>query len=216
MRRRALAIVPTDFDNRRDIDLFVLSLGGPPAMLQNARDGSFRDVSDTLRLPSATDYTSVAAADANKDGFVDVFLGRSGSPGVLGLSDGIGGFSWTEAPASTAGAVSAQFSDYDMDGLLDSFVLGAEAPVLLRNLGATWSDVTAAALGPVATIPGHHSGRWRLATSTAMVIRTWWSRRARLRVWRNDGGGTNRPSRSPRGPGQQPERGRRSNRDAGG
>ena len=85
---RALGIVPTDFDNRRDIDLLVVPSNGPPALFQNLRDGSFKDVASTLGLPSSGDYTAVAAGDVNKDGFVDFFFGRSSLSGGSGLERG--------------------------------------------------------------------------------------------------------------------------------
>ena len=46
-RSRAAAVVPTDFDNRRDIDLLV---AGPGAvqLFQNGRDGTFRDVASAV------------------------------------------------------------------------------------------------------------------------------------------------------------------------
>jgi hypothetical protein len=41
---RAVAVVPTDYDNRRDIDLLVLDQGGKPKLFRNLRDTTFRDV----------------------------------------------------------------------------------------------------------------------------------------------------------------------------
>ena len=49
----AIAIVPTDFDNRRDIDLLVVNRGGPPMLFQNLRDGTFRDVAADVGLAAA-------------------------------------------------------------------------------------------------------------------------------------------------------------------
>ena len=97
---RGIAVVPTDFDNRRDIDLVVVARGVAPMLFQNMRDGSFRDAAADARLPSAADYTSVAAADVNKDGYTDFFLGRSDGPGVLAMSDGSGRFASSPAPAA--------------------------------------------------------------------------------------------------------------------
>ena len=45
----AVAVVPTDFDNRRDVDLFVLKRDRP-ALFKNMRDGSFRDLAAELGL----------------------------------------------------------------------------------------------------------------------------------------------------------------------
>jgi hypothetical protein len=146
----AVAVVPTDLDNRRDIDLLVLGEGGASA-LWNTRDGAFRLESPAFGAPAATDYASMTAADVNKDGFADVFLGRGGEPGHLGMSDGQGGLVWSRAAASTAGAVTAMFADYDADGLLDLVIGKLGGLALLRNVGSDWRDVTDQAFGGNAT-----------------------------------------------------------------
>ncbi len=138
----ALAVVPTDFDNRRDVDLLVLRYDAPPALLKNLRDGTFRDVASEVGLVARGPFRSVAAGDVSKDGYVDFFLGGSG-PSWLALSDGRGSFGVVPAPEATAGAEAAQFVDYDNDGLLDLFVVTPQGPRLLRNLGSSWSDVSA-------------------------------------------------------------------------
>jgi tetratricopeptide (TPR) repeat protein len=140
----ALAIIPTDFDNRRDVDLLVLRREGP-ALLKNMRDGTFQDLASELGLVAAGPFRSAAAADVNKDGYTDFFLGAAGASS-LALSDGRGAFSVAPAPEASKGALAAQFTDYDNDGLLDLLVVTGEGPRLLRNLGASWADVSASAL----------------------------------------------------------------------
>ena len=85
-----IAIVPTDFDNRRDVDLLILPEGSQPMLYRNMRDGTFRDVAAASRLPQDKDYTAVAAADINKDGYTDFFFARAGASGVFAMSDGQG------------------------------------------------------------------------------------------------------------------------------
>ena len=138
---RSLAVVPTDFDNRRDVDLFVVRQGEPPALYKNLRDGSFRDVAQELGLVAPGAVQSVAAGDVNKDGYIDFVLGGTG-PSWIGLSDGRGAFRVSELPPAAAAAEAAQLVDYDNDGLLDLFVATAQGPRLLRNLGGSWGDVT--------------------------------------------------------------------------
>src|SRR5262249_5995511 len=66
----AIAIVPTDFDNHRDIDLLVVSHDGPPVLLKNLRDGSFADVASEVGLTAVSaggaGFSTAAATDVNK------------------------------------------------------------------------------------------------------------------------------------------------------
>jgi Tfp pilus assembly protein PilF len=135
------AIVPTDFDNRRDVDLLILS-GGTLRLFRNMRDGTFQDVAASTGLPQSG-ITAVAAADVNKDGFIDFYLGRANGAGTFALSDGRLRFTLHDAPAVTAGTRLAQFFDYDNDGLLDLLVATVDGLRLLRNVGDGWSDETA-------------------------------------------------------------------------
>ena len=140
----ALQVIPTDFDNRRDVDLAFLGRERL-ALFRNLRDGSFGDVAQELGLGAARGPLQCAAkGDFNKDGYEDFLL--SGPAGAFfATSDGRGGFAVSEAPASAAGAEAAQFVDYDNDGLLDLLVVGTKGLRLLRNLGRSWADVSAAA-----------------------------------------------------------------------
>ena len=148
------AVVPTDYDNHRDIDLL---LAGPhaPQLFRNQRDGTFRDVAEQVGLVWSRRTTAVAAADVNKDDFTDFFFGMESGPGLLALSNGRGGFAVTTAPEATRDARQAMFVDYDGDGLLDLVVLGPDGLHVLRSLGrAGWSDVTRAALpGAAGAVP---------------------------------------------------------------
>jgi tetratricopeptide (TPR) repeat protein len=188
----SLAVVPTDFDNRRDVDLFVLRQDAPPALYKNLRDGTFRDVASELGLVAKGPFRSVAAGDVNKDGYVDFFLGGTESS-HLALSDGRGAFRVSAAPEAAAGAEAAQLTDYDNDGLLDLFVVTGRGPRLLRNLGSTWSDVTARAFAaPVrtATLEGAALGIADLdadGDQDAIVATP-----TRLRYLRNEGENRNR------------------------
>lgn len=140
---RSLAVIPTDFDNRRDVDLFVLR-DGRPALFKNMRDGSFRDVAAELGLVAPGDVQSVAGGDTNKDGFIDFVLGGSG-PSWIALSDGRGAFRVRELPPAAADVQAVQLTDYDKDGLQDLLLVTGKGPRLLRNLGERWVDVSQAA-----------------------------------------------------------------------
>ena len=144
---RAIAVVPTDFDNRRDVDLFVLREDAP-VLFKNMRDGSFRDMAKEVGLSAAKGpFRCAAAGDVNKDGYVDFFLGAAGTS-WLAMSDGRGAYTVSAAPDGAADAQAAQIVDYDADGLLDLLVATTKGARLFRNLGASrWADVSTAALG---------------------------------------------------------------------
>ena len=185
----AYAIVPTDFDNRRDIDLLIAS-PDKISLWRNMRDGTFRDVATEVGL-AASDRkgaTAVAAADVNKDGFTDFYFDSlTDASGYLALSDGKERFQVTK----TAGADQAsQFVDYDNDGLLDLVTLAPGQLRILRNTGDSWVDVSSKATKEI-----NASAAFLLATGdidgdgdTDIIFGT----PGLLRVARNAGGNTNR------------------------
>ncbi|HXM34687.1 MAG TPA: FG-GAP-like repeat-containing protein, partial [Pyrinomonadaceae bacterium] len=65
----AVAVVPTDFNNRRDMDLLVVNYSKAPDLFSNQRDGTFRNVAKEVGLEMDGHWTCVAAGDVNKDGF---------------------------------------------------------------------------------------------------------------------------------------------------
>ena len=156
----AFAVVPTDYDNRRDVDLLVARAGASPSLYRNMRDTTFRDVAAEVGLDIGEGATCVAAGDVNKDGFTDFFFGTPSAPGKFVLSDGRGKFRQTDAPALSglkrsvplSGCTAAQFLDYDNDGLLDLVTLSwpsarANSELrILRNTGDGWEDVSAVAV----------------------------------------------------------------------
>src|ERR1043166_3913096 len=156
----ARAVVPTDFDNRRDVDLLFADAKGAPALWRNMRDGTFRNVTADVGLGANTlsSTTSIAAGDVNKDGFTDFYF-SNGATGFLALSDGKNHFRLQDGPAPRAGATASgalpanyasQFMDYDDDGLLDlvtagSLLGGTDPHIELhvwRNTGDGWADVS--------------------------------------------------------------------------
>jgi len=188
----SVAVVPTDFDNRRDVDLMSVDYGGSPRLFRNLRDGTFRELASEVGLTTVGDYRCVAAADVNKDGYTDFFFGLAGRADVLALSDGRGRFQERPGPLGSSGSTRALFIDYDNDGLLDLFTLSAQGPRLRRNLGDRFVDQTPEAL------PRVEAGRLAGATlaaadldqdgDTDLVLRL---ASGELRVWENQGGSHN-------------------------
>jgi tetratricopeptide (TPR) repeat protein len=144
----AVAVVPTDYDNRRDVDLLVINYGEAPQLFKNMRDGSFRNVAAEVGLDIKGRFSCAAAGDVNKDTYTDFFFGEAGGPGLFVMSDGRGRFTTAPVSAGAENADAAQFLDYDNDGLLDLVTLSDKGARLLRNLGSKWMDVSAQAISP--------------------------------------------------------------------
>jgi len=185
-----LAIVPTDFDNRRDIDLFILNADRAPALYQNMRDGTFRDVAQEVGLAAVGAARAVAAGDINKDSYTDFFIARAGRPPVFAMSDGRGRFTIRDAPAAAAEAVAGEFVDYDNDGLVDLLICGPNGLRLFRNLGTRWVDVSAAAAFDSARRPISQLAIADVDGDADSDIITR-DDKGELRIWRNDGGNRN-------------------------
>jgi Tfp pilus assembly protein PilF len=139
------AVIPTDFDNRRDVDLLLLDSRQLPTLFRNMRDGTFRDVAKEAGLDVQGGFRCAATGDVNKDESTDFFLGGDGA-GFFAMSDGHGHFKIPPPPPTeTRNALAAQFLDYDNDGLLDLLVVTARGLRMFRNVGTGFQDVSAQA-----------------------------------------------------------------------
>jgi len=191
----AVAVAPTDFDNRRDVDFVILPRTPRPMVFRNLRTGAFEDAGALGGAPDATDYASLAAGDVNKDGFTDLLLGRESAPAVWMLSDRAGRYRASDAPGATRGMTAAQLVDYDNDGLVDLFAVADGRPHAFRNVGSGWQEHAAAVTALQSAAPPQSPVRAVAAgdldqdgdTDLVSVLQG-----GALRIWRNEGGSANR------------------------
>jgi len=181
----ASAVVPADFDNRRDVDLLVAS-PEKVSLWRNMRDGTFRDVAAEVGLDRYKKATCVAAGDVNKDGFTDFFFSNIG----LSMYFGKGRFEIMTPWQSPQTANACQFIDYDNDGLLDLVIATDTGIQVLRIVGGKLVDVAKAL--PTTRSLVLASGDLDNDGDTDLVYGI---PGGGLRVARNDGGNANRSLR---------------------
>ena len=190
----AVGIVPTDYDNHRDVDLLVVNYNEAPVLFSNMRDGTFRNVAQEVGLNAKERFTCVAAGDVNKDDYTDFFFGKADGAGMFATSDGRGRFVVSAAVAGTESANAAQFLDYDNDGLLDLALFSNTSVRVFRNLAGKWENASDRAvasdlrLGARAFASADIDGDG----DTDMIARL---TTGELKVARNDGGTRNRSLR---------------------
>ena len=154
----------SDFDGDGWMDVFITQTDG---LYRNNGDGTFTDVTVAAGIINASvDVQNGAWGDYDNDGHPDLFVnlgvenGRgdtgtseSQKPGILYQNNGDGTFTdvTTQSGAiNEAGALGAQWEDYDNDGDLDLYIVNSQPPrlanKLFRNNGdGTFTDVAAEA-----------------------------------------------------------------------
>ena len=139
----------SDLNNDRAVDLVVTGSGQAPTFFANPREGLFK--SSPLFADAGLPPTVGAVVfDFNKDGWMDVALTHSGSPGIT-LWRNVQGKRFERVPLPVQDATAGwglTVIDIDNDGWLDLVVAvdTKQGPQLraLRNLGAAgFADVTA-------------------------------------------------------------------------
>ena len=127
-------------------------------LYRNNGDRTFTDVSEKAGISSVRERypMSVAAADFNEDGLIDLYVACDSTASILYQNRGDGtftdvalesGVAFNEDGNAQAG-MGLGIGDYDRDGKLDIFKthFADDTPVLYRNLGrGTFEDVTVSA-----------------------------------------------------------------------
>jgi len=116
-----------DYDNDRDMDLFIAKCGGEVArrtnqMLTNNGDGTFTENANALNLDDPMQTWSSSWADYDNDGDMDVFVGASSGTHKLMRNNGDSSFTDVTSGAGVSGAPNGHENvsyDIDNDGYLD-------------------------------------------------------------------------------------------------
>lgn len=143
--------IQTDYNNDGWLDIFVMRGGWEFAMrnslLKNNGDGTFSDVTEASGLLSGAHRThSVAWADFDNDGWLDVYVGHEETPSQLFRNNGNGTFTDVSVKAGVnrkAFTKGVTWGDYDNDGFADLYVsnYGSENFLYHNNGDGTFTDV---------------------------------------------------------------------------
>lgn len=119
---RTLAVRAWDYNDSRDIDIYVRNWGGRDQLLSNRRDGTFEDVTSSAGLAAIADQDGpLAIADFDRDGTLDLMSGDR--QGRLGLWKN-GHAAEVSAPRILGNLLAADFNN---DGAADLLIGGSNA-----------------------------------------------------------------------------------------
>jgi hypothetical protein len=116
------AISVVDIDRDGWDDLFITSRWGPTQLLRNKGNGTFEDITKASGLIIEGCCNCALFADYDRDGDLDVFIGRTLYPSQY-YENNEGHFEIKKQPYGTIGfVVSASAVDVNRDGLLDLYL----------------------------------------------------------------------------------------------
>lgn len=135
-----------DYDNDRDMDMFIAKCGGETArrrniMMTNNGDGTYTENATDLGLDDPMQTWSSSWADYDNDGDLDVFVGASDGSHKLVRNDGNGVFVDVTGGANVNSAPTGHESvsyDLDNDGYLDIICNGT---IMYGNGDMTFEDI---------------------------------------------------------------------------
>ncbi|HLV01251.1 MAG TPA: CRTAC1 family protein, partial [Acidobacteriota bacterium] len=130
-QRRTTALFPSDFDNSRDVDFYVVHEGTGNQLFSNRRDRTFEDIASTAGLVGGGTGIGGAVADFNHDGWMDLAL-PSLRPNNSLMVENRGNNNYQRVSLledlkslTSSGFQSIQFLDYDNDGDLDLLLISS-------------------------------------------------------------------------------------------
>jgi hypothetical protein len=175
-----------DYDNDRDMDLFIAKCGGSEErrtniMVTNNGDGTFSENAFTLGLADIIQTWSSSWGDYDNDGDMDVFVGASSGSHKLMRNDGNGSFVDVTAGAGVSGAPTGHENvnyDIDNDGYLDILcngtILYGKGDMTFEDADANQLNYKNGSLGDLNNdgfIDAYYNGNiyWNLTTSNNWI-----------------------------------------------
>jgi signal transduction histidine kinase len=139
IRNLELGVAAVDVDNDGDADLVVTGWTGTTRLFRNEGNCAFSDRTSDLNLAAPMDANACVAADADGDGWLDLFLTDEHGTNRLLFNRGNGTFRDATAGSglsSDGNSQAAAFCDVDRDGRPDLYVCNWFKPdFFYRNLG---------------------------------------------------------------------------------
>lgn len=175
-----------DYDNDRDMDMFIAKCGGETArrtnvMLTNNGDGTYTENASALGLADPMQTWSSTWADYDNDGDMDVFVGASSGNHKLMRNNGNSTFTDVTSGAGVSGAPNGHENvsyDIDNDGYLDilcnGMIMYGKGDLTFEDADDTQINYKNGALGDLNNdgfIDAYYNGNiyWNLTTDNNWI-----------------------------------------------
>jgi enediyne biosynthesis protein E4 len=138
-----------DYNNDGLLDIYVVNLSGPNALLRNNGDGTFSNVTDAAGVGNTGSGITAVWSDFNLDGRLDIYVANQ-DENVLYENNGFGVFTDVTTAAGVGTNLTSEgtaSADFDNDGDFDIYVANnGSDDILYRNNGdGTFTNISASA-----------------------------------------------------------------------